>query len=220
MIARRPEETVMPRILLITIAALTVPISLFADVLVLRDGSRLQDELLAVRGGVIEFEEQRSGGRGRVVRVDREEVVRIEFDNRGSGSGNGSGWGGGGGGIRPPGMRERTVNVLAGTQWNDTGIDVRSGQTIYFNASGEVRWGRDRRDGPEGENNSPRNPGRPMPNRPGAALIGRVGEFNDPFFIGGANDAIRVRSSGRLYLGINDEVLTDNSGAFRVTVYY
>ena len=52
-------------------------------------------------------------------------------------------------------MRERVVNVGASVQWNDTGIDVRSGQTLFFNASGQVRWGRDRRDGPEGENNSP-----------------------------------------------------------------
>jgi len=119
-----------------------------------------------------------------------------------------------------PGMRERTVNVAANVPWSDTGIDVRSGQTVYFNANGEVRWGRDRRDGPEGENNSPRNPGRPTPNRLGAALIGRVGDSNDPFFVGGDNGGIRVRSSGRLYLGINDEVLTDNSGTFRVTVHY
>jgi hypothetical protein len=211
----------MPRTLLVTIVALTLPISLLADVLVLRNGTRVQGELITVRNGVIEFEEQRSGGRGRVLRVDREEVVRIELDRYG-GDGGWPGGGGGdvGGGNRPPGMRERVVNVGASVQWNDTGIDVRSGQTLFFNASGQVRWGRDRRDGPEGENNSPDNPGRPMPNRPGAALIGRVGGSDDAFFIGGSNGGIRVRSGGRLYLGINDEVLTDNSGAFRVTVYY
>lgn len=204
----------MPRILLVSIAALTVPVSLLADVLVLRNGSRVQGELLAVRGGVVEFEEQSYGGRGRVMRVDRDQVVRIEFDNRGNG------WAGGGGGGRPPGMRERTINVPAAVQWTDAGIDVRSGQTVYFNASGEVRWGRDRRDGPEGENDSPRNPGRPMPNRPGAALIGRIGEFSDAFFIGRDNGGIRMRAGGRLYLGINDDMLTDNSGSFRVVVSY
>jgi hypothetical protein len=29
-----------------------------------------------------------------------------------------------------------------------------------------------------------------------------------------------MRSSGRLYLGVNDDFLADNSGNFRVTVYY
>jgi hypothetical protein len=205
------------RALLVTIVALTLPASLTADVLVLRNGTRVQGELITVRNGVVEFEEQRFGGRGRVLRVDRDEVVRIEFDRYDSG---GSWPGGGGGGGRPPGLRERTVNVGASVQWNDTGIDVRAGQTIFFEASGQVRWGRDRRDGPAGEDNSPRNPGRPIPDRPGAALIGRVGESNDPFFIGDLRSAIRLRSSGRLFLGINDEVLYDNSGAFRVVVYY
>jgi hypothetical protein len=56
------------------------------------------------------------------------------------------------------------------------------------------------------------NPNRPMPNRPGAALIGRVGNNADYFFIGGDNGPIRMRSSGRLFLGLNDDVLEDNTG--------
>jgi hypothetical protein len=49
-------------------------------------------------------------------------------------------------------------------------------------------------------------------------LIGRIN--NDMFFIGDDTGPIRVRTSGRLYLGVNDDVLTDNSGNFRVVVYY
>ena len=124
-------------------------------------------------------------------------------------------------GGRPSGLRERQVSVSSSTPWTDTGIDVRPGQTLYFEARGEVRWGRDRRDGPEGERNSPRNPGRPMPNRPAAALIAKIGsESSDPFFIGADTGGVRVRGGGRLYLGINDEVLNDNSGNFTVIVYY
>lgn len=74
--------------------------------------------------------------------------------------------------------------------------------------------------GPAGERDSPRNPGRPIPDRPGTALIGSVGESSDPFFIGEMRGGIRMRSTGRLFLGINDEVLSDNSGAFRVVVYH
>ena len=83
-----------------------------------------------------------------------------------------------------------------------------------------MRWGRDRRDGPEGESDSPNNPNRPIPNRPAAGLIGRVGNGSDFFFIGGEQGPLRVRSSGRLYLGVNDDFLQDNSGSFRVVVYY
>jgi len=115
-------------------------------------------------------------------------------------------------------MREKQTIVSADVPWNDTGIDVRAGQTIFFEAQGRVRWGRDRQDGPAGERNSPSNPNRPMGNRNAAALIGKIG--NDMFFIGDDAGPIRMRSSGRLYLGINDDVLTDNSGNFRVVVYY
>ena len=141
-----------------------LPVSLQADTLILRDGTRVQGELIAVRNGTIEFEERRSFGAGRTLRFDRDEVVRIEFEtyrNDTSGSANNLG--------RPTGMREKQVIVSGDVSWNDTGIDVRPGQTVYFESQGQVRWGRDRRDGPAGERNSPPNPGRPMPNRNAAA---------------------------------------------------
>jgi PA-IL-like protein len=197
-------------------AALAVGMSLsgavaFADTLMLRNGNRVFGQLVSVRNGVVEFEEER-GSQRRLLRIDQDEVRAIEFDadtfdlpTTGPG--------------RPRGMREREVDVSARTSWTDTGIAVKSGQTIYFTAEGEVRWGRDRRDGPEGENNSPRNPLRPIPSRPGAALIGRVGE-DAPFFIGADQGPIRVRSSGTLFLGINDDYVEDNTGTFKVTVYH
>jgi hypothetical protein len=197
---------------------LALPVSLQADTLILRDGSRIQGELIGVRNGTIEFEERRAFGAGRTLRFDRDEVVRIEFENRYSNNNNNNSFGSGG---RPPGMREKQTIVSADVPWNDTGVDVRAGQTIYFEAQGQVRWGRDRRDGPAGERNSPNNPGRPIPNRNAAALIGKIGNTsNDYFFIGDETGPVRMRSAGRLYLGINDEVLTDNSGNFRVVVHY
>jgi hypothetical protein len=207
----------MTRLRLAVVAAALVlgPISVFADTLFMRDGTRIRGELVAVRNGVIEFEERRGFGSGRTIRVDRDEVARIEFDDSGN-SGGGNVAGGG----RPGGMRERQVMVAANTPWNDSGIEVRAGQTIYVEASGNVTWGAGRRDGPEGEHSSPSNPSRPMPNRPAAALIGKVGQGNDVFFIGDDSGPIRVRNAGRLYLGVNDDVLNDNRGSFRVIVYY
>ena len=190
-----------------------------ADTLVMRDGRRLRGDLIGVRDGIVEFEGQRGFfGRERL-RINRDEVVRIELDengrddfDHGGSSGNGSG--------RPSGLREREVNVNASIAWNDTGVTVREGQNVYFTASGRVRWGPGRQDGPAGEHGSPRQDGRPIPSRPAAALIGRVGNSSDVFFIGDETAAIRMRASGRLMLGVNDDMLGDNSGAFRVTVYY
>lgn len=190
-----------------------------ADTLVMRDGRRVNGQLLAVRDGVIEFEGQRSGffgGRERL-RVDRDEVRRIELDETYSDRDRGRD---DRGPSRPSGLRERDVSVDSSVGWKDSGIEVRAGQTLYFSATGRVRWGPGRQDGPSGEGHSPYNATRPIPGRPAAALIGRVGESNDHFFIGDEQGAIRVQSAGRLYLGINDDYLQDNSGSFRVTVYY
>jgi hypothetical protein len=203
---------------LVTVACATAGVS--ADTLYLRDGTRIDGELIRVDNRRVEFREGRGRG-GQVLRFDVDEVRRIDFDERGGSWGNSGGNERPGGGGRPGGMREREVVVSADVPWVDTGIDVRSGQTVYFETVGRVRWGKNRQDGPEGENNSPRNPGRPMPNRPGAALLGSVGEpGQDMFFIGGDPGAFRVRGSGRLFLGINDDVFIDNSGNFRVTVFY
>ena len=187
----------------------------WADTLVLRDGRRVQGELVGVFGRDIEFEER---GR-RVVRIPRRDIVRIEFDDGDQGRFDRDERREDVQGGIPRGMRERQVNVTAREAWSDTGIHVRAGQAIYFQANGETRWGPSRRDSAAGERNSPYNAGRPLPDRPAAALLGRVGE-NDMFFIGDQPGPFRVRSSGRLYLGINDDVLTDNSGALRVTVSY
>jgi hypothetical protein len=202
------------RLSLASLLFITTTAFVHADTLVLNDGRRLQGELLGVNGREIEFEE-RGGGRRRTVRISRDEVERIEFDRgyRNDDRDRATAF-------PSRGMRERQVVVDAREQWNDTGIDVRAGQQVFFASQGETRWGRDRRDGAEGERNSPFNPGRPLPDRPAAALIGRIGDRNQIFFIGADSGPFRVRDTGRLYLGINDDVLTDNSGNLRVTVSY
>jgi hypothetical protein len=200
-----------------------------ADTLVLRDGSRVDGTIVSVRDGVVEFDARRGVlGRERM-RVDRDEVVRLEFDRRADARPDNSfrdndrrdnDRGDPRDTRRPSGLREREVSVDSWLGLKDTGIEVRGGQTVYFSASGRVRWGPNRQDGPGGERNSPRNDARPIPGRPAAALIGRIGESDEFFFIGEEQGAIRMRSSGRLYLGVNDDFLKDNTGSFRVTVFY
>ena len=208
----------MPIVIAVLFA--TAP-ALVADTLVLTNGRRVQGELVGVFGRDIEFEE-RDGSRGRTVRIPKREIARIEFDasddrdTRGDRGNRGDR--GDRADVNPRGLRERQVQVSAREQWTDTGVDVRAGQQVFFVADGEVRWGPNRRDGAAGEKNSPVNNGRPLPDRPAAALIGRIG--NDVFFIGDDVAAFRLRSGGRLFLGINDDVLTDNSGTLRVVVSY
>jgi hypothetical protein len=192
---------------LLVATAGVVATTALADTLVLRSGRRVEGDLIDVRGGTIEFAETRGSTR----RYDRSDIDRIEFgssdydDDRPGG--------------RPSGLRERHTTVNAATQWNDTGVDVRSGMDVYFDASGRVRWGPDRQDGPAGEGGNRHNANRPIPGRPGGALIGRIGG-SDPFLIGSEKGPIRMRESGRLTLGVNDDYLQDNSGSWRVTIYY
>jgi hypothetical protein len=188
--------------------------TLLADVLVLRDGSRFDGVLISVRGDSIEFEHDGRRSDGRIRRYLRQDVQSIEFEDDRRDSRGRFEYG------RRSGLRERVVSVDARTHWTDSGIDVRSGQDVTFAAAGEVRWGPNRRDGAAGERNSPVNQGRPMPYRNAAALIGRIGPDGDPFFIGDERQPIRMRASGRLFLGLNDDYLQDNSGALRVTIAY
>lgn len=203
---------------LLTVMVLLLGVVLSADTLVLRDGRRVQGRLVGVDQDAIDFEE-RSGTR-RVVRTyDKQDVLRIEFDRLGNNFVEEPGRPNGGG--RPNGLREKLMQVAANHPWSDSGITVRSGQEIWLESSGRVQWGRDRRHGPGGEPNSPRNDARPIPTRNAAALIGKVGEEStDFFFIGDTEGPIRMRSSGRLFLGINDDFLQDNSGSFRVVIHY
>jgi hypothetical protein len=184
-----------------------------ADTLVLMNGRRIQGELLGVFGREIEFEERAGGGR-RIIRVPRTEIVRIEFvedrytdqrqDDRP---------------IIPPRLRERNVTVNPTQAWTDTGIEVRAGQEVYIQASGQVTWSPNKRVDANGTRNSGSNPNRPLPRRDGGALLGRIGE-RDIFLIGLDVGPFRVRQNGRLYLGVNDDNLEDNTGAYYVIVSY
>ena len=184
-----------------------------ADTLVLMNGRRIQGELLGVFGREIEFEERAGGGR-RIMRIPRTDIARIEFvedrytdqrqDDRP---------------IIPPRMRERNVTVNPTQAWTDTGIEVRAGQEIYFQTSGQVTWSPNKRVDANGTRNSGSNPNRPLPSRDGGALLGRIGE-RDIFLIGLDMGPFRVRQNGRLYLGVNDDNLEDNTGAYRVIVSY
>ena len=199
---------------------LTANAALLADVLVLRDGRRIEGVLTAIRGDTVEFEHRTGREQGRVIRYDRADVRAVEFNDVSSGGFFRDENRYRGDSRSQSGLRERAVTVDARTPWTDTGIDVRGGQQMFFAATGQVRWGPGRRDGAAGERNSPFNQGRPMPDRNAAALIGKIGPNGDPFFIGEDRESIRVRGSGRLFLGINDDFLGDNSGTLRVVVSY
>lgn len=114
--------------------------------------------------------------------------------------------------------RSRTITVRAANEWTDTGINVRSGQSLSFSASGEVFFSREpgASGGPAGKM-APASRF-PVPTVNGGALIGKIGPNGRPFAIGGNTEPIRMPASGRLMLGVNDDDFNDNSGFFDVVV--
>ena len=222
------------KLLAATAVAALASVPTFADTLILNDGSRIQGTLVSMNRQTVVFDEDQGSSynnaraRTRRVRVPLDRVDAIDFTdgryNGGDDSWSDDSWSNNDGyyntGSLPSGnLRSRTVTVYANRQWTDTGITVRAGDVIRFDPSGTIEWGPGRQDGPAGEYNSPVNRNRPLPNYAGGALIGRIGTgTSDMFFVGGDRGTFRARTGGRLYLGVNDDHLQDNSGAFRVIV--
>ena len=110
------------------------------------------------------------------------------------------------------------IRVEGAQAWTDTGITVRAGDTINFDAQGTVRLSNNRNDiaGAGGTLSGRREANAPLPNQVAGALIARIGN-SPPLFIGNRR-SVRAPFGGRLYLGVNDDYLNDNSGDFQVTV--
>lgn len=102
--------------------------------------------------------------------------------------------------------------------WTDTGFTVRAGETILIDADGAVRLSDELNDiaDPSGSRLNRRAFDAPLPRTPAGGLIARVGN-SDPIFIGNRT-SFRAPASGRLYFGVNDDFLGDNTGEFRVNV--
>ena len=92
------------------------------------------------------------------------------------------------------------------------------GDTINFDAQGTVRISNNRNDiaGVGGTLSNRREANAPLPNQVAGALIARIGN-SPPLFIGNRR-SVRAPFGGRLYLGVNDDNLSDNAGDFQVTV--
>lgn len=113
------------------------------------------------------------------------------------------------------------VVVNAQTRWTDTGIDVTSGDRLQVRADGTIVLSNNDQ-GADTATAAGSRTGRkaadaPFPNMPAGGLIGRIGDAG-PFFFGDGGSLGQVPTTGRLFLGVNDDFLRDNKGEFRVTI--
>jgi len=138
--------------------------------------------------------------------------------------------GGGTPGRNRPGNRtlERTFDVPGNSRGLDTSIELRTGDQLTITATGSVTAGR--RAGvvsPDGGRQGAAGvfgaSTYPVPTSGVGALVGYIlqtnGQSSQPFLIG-SQATITVPADGRLYLLVNDDNYSDNSGSFSVRIVY
>ena len=69
---------------------------------------------------------------------------------------------------------------------------------------------------PAGKGGDASQPTLPVPQTGVGALIGRIG--NGKAFAIGAGATVSMPAAGRLFIGVNDSELSDNSGTYMVTI--
>lgn len=126
------------------------------------------------------------------------------------------------------------IAVPGNRDWTDTGVDVAAGEQLAISATGEMEishWkfaGRDGFEwlvGPQGTylyDTVVSDKAFPLPAAgrgpaPCYALIGRIGADGAPFLVGRDYRA-QAPASGRLFLGVNDFDVSDNSGGFSADI--
>jgi hypothetical protein len=128
------------------------------------------------------------------------------------------------------------IVILGNVDWTDTGLEVKEDQDIYFSAQKQISLQRGNPMawcGPDGMDRKTMQ--QPISDRNIGALIGKVvwlisievdeetgeeirHEIIEKFYIG-SGDQVRMPISGRLFLGVNENVVGDNSGEFEVIIY-
>ena len=134
------------------------------------------------------------------------------------------------------GQARLEISVMGDVHWTDTGLDVFEGQEVYFRARGQISLQKGNPVtycGPDGYNYQSTQ--QPLQDKNIGALIGKVyllvsmevdeetreevrNELEELFYIGSANRVV-MPMNGRVYLGVNENLIADNEGAFTVIIY-
>jgi len=138
---------------------------------------------------------------GEVIFLRPRDIDRIELDGRS---------------LDDARYQTRTVDVSLGSNWVDSGVDVRRGERVRVDATGTIYAGRSRIT-PVGLRTA--DPSAPLPRGAEGALIGVIGNESDsPIIEIGAGREFVADRDGRLYLTANRSSYTDARGAFSVRI--
>jgi hypothetical protein len=114
------------------------------------------------------------------------------------------------------------VDVPADQPWTDTGIELHEGDDVNISAAGVISYRPGSTASPAGAPPNcsvagPQSAPFPAPQLPCWSLLGRIGESGGIFEVG-FNARFHSNASGELYLGVNDNILGDNSGSWTASV--
>ena len=111
------------------------------------------------------------------------------------------------------------ISVNPKQPWTATGMTVRKGEVLHFNATGEIQLSGEANDVATafGAKSGRKAANAPMPGVLAGALIGRIGSNGQPFAIG-SGVPVTMPAAGQLFLGINDDGFEDNQGELRVDI--
>jgi hypothetical protein len=187
--------------------------------LLLSNGSAMKGQLVAIRGGQGSANEDQPrtyvfrSSDGREQTFGSDQVARIylgTYPFAASGpSGDASAPAAGN---YPPGA----IRVPANGGWVNTGIRVRRGEFVSFDTTGQVQLSTSSSDRAQAAGTTRTAPGAPLPAVNAGALIGRIGN-SQPFGIGNQT-SVPMPADGILFLTVNDDERSDNSGEFVVSI--
>jgi len=107
--------------------------------------------------------------------------------------------------------------IFAYRDWQSVGVQVQAGDVLQIRAQGDWMYTPGEHHGPEGHARYFAPGFYPLPNVPGGALIGRIGEDSEPFYVG-KRVTWEAMQDGLLYLRIDDDILSDNDGWVTVEI--
>jgi hypothetical protein len=120
-------------------------------------------------------------------------------------------------GVKPIQIKVKVLADNTANGWTNAGWVVRKGQRIKITGTGKVSLGNGRYAGPKGITTLP-DENKLISDKATGGLIAVIGDDNNDFvFIGDSMEFVATRD-GALFLGVNEGVLADNSGAFDVTI--
>ena len=205
----------------ISLAAICIVFSniLWSEYLHTIDRKMYEGKLVAFRENTLFFNVYKFGKVFETKRFPIEQVWKIEFNKPQDGLGSTFDTEQNYNKFRK-GKRTRKIELNGNRNWVDTGLDVNAGQTVLFSVTGYIYIDKNNMVYQNGELNLTWNKRKPLPNMPTGALIGKVGANGQMFYIGDDKAPFQMQGTGRLFIGINDFDLNDNSGQFIVTIYF